>query len=153
MEKSIAYLPQISTIKKRIKVFEKLLSDEFGYNIKLSADGLDFQIAIDNVAKSVSECLSIPMNMLFKSRGKESVTEARHIACYLCKTRIEDVSYKAIGSYFGDRDHSTIIHSVNTVLNLIDVKDEQILAKLEKCNEYINEKIKQHATPILHKTE
>ena len=48
-----------------------------------------------------------------KTRKKEIVI-ARQIAMYLCKL-FTDHSLKTIGLHFGGRDHSTVIHAINSV--------------------------------------
>ncbi|ERP31175.1 chromosomal replication initiator protein DnaA [Chitinivibrio alkaliphilus] len=48
-----------------------------------------------------------------KSRSKE-VAQARQIGMFLCKEHT-DLSLKAIGTEFGGRDHSTVVHAVKTV--------------------------------------
>jgi chromosomal replication initiator protein len=47
-----------------------------------------------------------------KTRKKE-IAQARQISMYLCKM-LTDNSLKTIGLHFGGRDHSTVIHAVNT---------------------------------------
>jgi chromosomal replication initiator protein len=53
-----------------------------------------------------------------KTRKKE-VSTARQVAMYFAK-EYTDYSLKQIGQYFGGRDHSTVIHAVQCVHNLID---------------------------------
>ncbi len=52
--------------------------------------------------------------LLGKGRKKE-VKDARHLAIYLYRKRL-DYSYKEIGSVFGGRDHSTVMHSEKMVI-------------------------------------
>ncbi len=52
-------------------------------------------------------------DLLSRSR-KQSVAKARQIAMYLCRELTEE-SYAHIGSRFGGRDHSTVIHAYRKI--------------------------------------
>ena len=56
--------------------------------------------------------------MKAKTRKRE-VVEARQIAMFLAKKHT-DLSLKAIGFHFGKRDHSTVIHAITTVNDMMD---------------------------------
>ena len=47
-------------------------------------------------------------------RRTRTLVVPRQVAMYLIKTSL-DLPYTDIGSLFGGRDHSTVIHSVNKV--------------------------------------
>jgi len=51
---------------------------------------------------------------------------------YLAKEKT-DLSLKSIGYHFGGRDHSTVIHAVQTVSDLVakDAETRDILTKLK----------------------
>ena len=53
--------------------------------------------------------------LISKSRQMEIVT-ARHVAIYLCR-ELTSSSLMSIGNFFGNRDHSTVIHACKTVEN------------------------------------
>ncbi|MEL6413198.1 MAG: helix-turn-helix domain-containing protein, partial [Bacteroidota bacterium] len=53
-----------------------------------------------------------------KSRKREVVL-ARQTAMYLSK-KYTNHSLKSIGDYFGGRDHSTVIHALQTINDLLD---------------------------------
>ena len=71
-------------------------------------------ISIESIQKLVAEHFSIPLNAIIGDSRRKEVAIARHIAIYLCK-QLTDSSLKTIGLYFGNRDHSTVIHSCNMV--------------------------------------
>ena len=57
-----------------------------------------------------------------KSKSKtDNIAYARHIAVYIIK-KLTDLSYKAIGSFIGGRDHSTVISSFNKAEHYISTK-------------------------------
>ncbi|MFB6240005.1 MAG: helix-turn-helix domain-containing protein, partial [Gemmatimonadota bacterium] len=51
---------------------------------------------------------------LTSKRRTRNLTVPRQVAMYLIKNLL-DLPYTEIGELFGDRDHSTVIHSVNKV--------------------------------------
>ena len=57
------------------------------------------------------------------SRRRQLVT-ARHIAMYVMRD-LTDLSFPAIAAEFGDRDHTTVIHAVNKI--------KQLMSNASKC--------------------
>jgi chromosomal replication initiator protein len=67
------------------------------------------------------------------ARRQKSITTARQIAMYLCKN-LTTKSLPDIGKGFGGKDHSTVIHSVKKVKEMLQTDktfsaDLEILAK------------------------
>ena len=56
------------------------------------------------------------------SRRRQLVT-ARHIAMYVMRD-LTDLSFPAIASEFGDRDHTTVIHAVNKIKQLMSERQQ-----------------------------
>ncbi|MDQ7065502.1 MAG: chromosomal replication initiator protein DnaA [candidate division KSB1 bacterium] len=71
-------------------------------------------ITIEEIQKIVSEYYHIPDDLLRAKTRKKEVAIARQIAMYLAKKHTKH-SLKTIGLHFGGRDHSTVIHAVNTI--------------------------------------
>ena len=82
-------------------------------------------VSPDTIIKSVSKYLSISeIKMKGKDRDREYVI-ARQIAIWMLR-KYTLLSLKNIGLLF-NRDHTTVIHSVNTVDNFIQIKDNHFL--------------------------
>ena len=66
------------------------------------------------------------------SRSK-NIAYPRQIAMYLCR-EVANMSYPKIGEDFGNRDHSTVMHSVEKIENEIKVNKDlaNIIEKLKK---------------------
>lgn len=66
-----------------------------------------------------------------KSRTK-NIANARHIAIYLCRTRLE-MPFAKIGFEFGNRDHSTIMSSYEKMMKLLKEKEtfQQAVMQIE----------------------
>ena len=58
-----------------------------------------------------------------KSKKKE-IAVGRQIAMYLAK-HLTESSLKTIGLHFGGRDHSTVIHAVNTIAKRVESVAEE----------------------------
>jgi chromosomal replication initiator protein len=80
------------------------------------------EVTIENIQKLVAEYFSMPYDrMLAKTRRRE-VVQARQITMYLAK-KFTKSSLKNIGQHFGGFDHTTVIHSCQTVENLMDTDE------------------------------
>lgn len=83
-------------------------------------------ITIETIAKTVCNYYKVPMGDL---RGKVKTKEValpRQVAMFLINKLIKP-TLKENGNYFGGRDHSTVLHAVNTIKDRIKV--ESILAQ------------------------
>lgn len=77
------------------------------------------EITIDSIQKMVCDYFSVPYDKLLQKTRKREVVQARQITMYLAKTFTKN-SLKTIGEHFGGRDHTTVIHSCQTVKDLMD---------------------------------
>ena len=82
-------------------------------------NNIEKEVDIDKIQKSVSNYFSISIHDLKDKTRRKEVATARQVAMYFAK-EYTDYSLKQIGQYFGGRDHSTVIHAVQCVHNLID---------------------------------
>ena len=84
---------------------------------KDTANGKD-SIELEDIAKAVSHRFGIsPSALKSKARGKK-VTQARHIAMYLSR-KMTSSTQREIGQFFGNRDHTSVIHAISKVLQLL----------------------------------
>ncbi|MGL5296338.1 MAG: chromosomal replication initiator protein DnaA [Culicoidibacterales bacterium] len=79
-------------------------------------------ISIYKVQKVVSSYFNIQVDDLKSKKRKQPLVKYRHIAVYLSKL-LTDSSLQKIGKEFGGRDHTTIMHSIQTIES--DLKTEQ----------------------------
>lgn len=78
--------------------------------LKKFANISDTTINPEKIIEIVCRELKVaPVELKSRSRRQE-VAEARHIAMFLC-TEYSKLTLKAIGLYFGGRDHATVIHA------------------------------------------
>ncbi|TXH23215.1 MAG: chromosomal replication initiator protein DnaA [Chitinophagaceae bacterium] len=77
------------------------------------------EITIDSIQKMVCEYFDVPYDKLLQKTRKREIVQARQITMYLAKSFTKN-SLKTIGEHFGGRDHTTVIHSCQTVKDLMD---------------------------------
>ncbi|NTU96690.1 MAG: chromosomal replication initiator protein DnaA [Chlorobiaceae bacterium] len=88
------------------------------------------RLTLDIIEKAVCSYFSITPNDLKGKSKKKEIAMGRQIAMYLSKM-MTDSSLKTIGLHFGGRDHSTVIHAVNT----IGKRKESVLEERKKLEE------------------
>jgi len=77
------------------------------------------EITIDAIQKMVCEYFGVGFEKLSQKTRKREIVQARQISMYLAKSFTKN-SLKTIGDHFGGRDHTTVIHSCQTVKDLMD---------------------------------
>lgn len=87
--------------------------------IKNFIKDIETEVGIDFIQKSVSEYYGIHADELKAKTRKKEIVIARQMAMYFSKEFTQH-SLKSIGYHFGGRDHSTVIHAVQTVNDMIE---------------------------------
>ncbi|WP_308692932.1 chromosomal replication initiator protein DnaA [uncultured Treponema sp.] len=90
-----------------IDIAKKLLSD----NISKVSDG---SISIDTIQKVVANHYNISLSDIKGVKRNKKIAYSRHIAIYISRILTES-SFNEIAAEFGGKDHSTIMHSYNTI--------------------------------------
>lgn len=75
-------------------------------------------VSIDNIQKTVAEYYKIKTSDLLSKRRNRSIARPRQLAMALAK-ELTDHSLPEIGSAFGGRDHTTVLHACRKVKELI----------------------------------
>jgi chromosomal replication initiator protein len=76
------------------------------------------EVTIDTIQEIIADYFKVSIaDMKSKSRKKENVYP-RQLAMFLAK-EYTDLPLKSIGYHFGGRDHSTVIHSIQAVNQMI----------------------------------
>ena len=98
------------------------------------------EMGIDTIQSVISSFFKVTLAELTgKSRKKELVVP-RQIAMFFCK-EFTNFSLKSIGYHFGGRDHSTVIHAVQTISDLC-TKDGEIRQNVQQLGEMFKQKAK-----------
>jgi chromosomal replication initiator protein len=77
------------------------------------------EISVKAILSAVSEYYDIPLTLITGKTRKQEVVLARQMAMYIIKQNTA-LSLKSIGSHFGGRDHTTVIHSCQMMKNYLE---------------------------------
>lgn len=100
---------------------------------------IDTEVGIDYIQKTVSEYFKVEVESLKDKIRKKEIVIARQVAMYFAK-EYTNHSLKAIGYHFGGRDHSTVIHAVQSVNDMMDTN-----ASFKTSVEELRKKLKMKA--------
>lgn len=95
-------------------------------NLKVSVER---RVTVDEIQKLVSEHFGLKQADLLSERRTRSVARPRQVAMWLCKQHTTR-SYPDIGRRFGGRDHTTVLHAVKKIEELL-TSDDQIARDVE----------------------
>ncbi|NND72110.1 MAG: chromosomal replication initiator protein DnaA [Rhodothermales bacterium] len=76
-------------------------------------------MSIDEIQVAVCDYFNLTVDLVCAKTRKREVVQARQIAMFFCKELTQN-SLKTIGLHFGGRDHSTVIHANQSVMNQIE---------------------------------
>lgn len=76
-------------------------------------------IGIQDIQQAVAKHYNLPVDILSAKTRRAEVAVARQVAMFLCR-QITEEPLKEIGSRFGGRDHTTVIHACQTVEDMMD---------------------------------
>ncbi len=95
--------------------------------------GISEKNDIHRIQKIVSEYFQITVEDIRSKKRSSNISFPRQIAMYLCRNMTSE-SFPKIGTEFGGKDHSTVMHSVEKIEQEIKVnKDlEKIIEKLKQ---------------------
>lgn len=99
------------------------------------------ELSIESIQKHVANHFDLKLDTLISKSRKQEVAIARQIAMFLSK-RLTPHPLKMIGLHFGNRDHSTVVHAIQTVEK--KCKNDSSFARM--IDEF-TEAIKQKYTP------
>lgn len=120
----ISLIAQASLTRKEIDL------DLAKSTLKHTINETSKEVTIDTIIESVTEHFNVRIpDLKGKSRLREIVLP-RQVAMFLAKN-LTNLSLKSIGYHFGGRDHSTVIHAIQTVNDLMDT-DRDIQQSVNK---------------------
>jgi len=93
-------------------------------NIELAKESLkdilaiqNRQVSLETIQKTVADYYKIKLADMFSKKRTRIISRPRQIAMMLSK-ELTQLSYPDIGEAFGGRNHTTVIHAVNTISEL-----------------------------------
>jgi chromosomal replication initiator protein len=90
-------------------------------------------LCVENIQSKVAEFYNLKISDLKSKRRHRNLAVPRQIAMYLCKTHLTS-SFPELGSKFGGKDHTTVMHAVSKIRNCLtnDVTIKTDVEELEK---------------------
>ena len=76
------------------------------------------RITIDEIQRKVAEHYTLRLSDMHSARRSRNVARPRQIAMYLCK-KLTPRSLPEIGRKFGGRDHTTVMHAVRKIEEMV----------------------------------
>ena len=130
LEGSITRLIAYSTIMGGAKITLDLAIEALKDFI---SKGISEKNDIHRIQKIVSEYFQISVEDIRSKKRSSNISFPRQIAMYLCRTMTSE-SFPKIGTEFGGKDHSTVMHSVEKIEKEIKVNKDlsNIIEKLKK---------------------
>jgi chromosomal replication initiator protein len=106
----------------KLLAFSSLTRREISVDLAREALGNDpaharpdqIRVTPEQIVERTAELWNVSVEDMKSKRRTRTLVVPRQVAMYLIKTTL-DLPYTDIGSLFGGRDHSTVIHSVNKV--------------------------------------
>lgn len=98
------------------------------------------EVGIDYIQKVVAKHFNINLIDLTSKSRKKEIVAARNMAIYTAKLYTKH-SLKAIGSHFGGKNHSTIVHAINSIEEKLKI-DNKIKEQIEVIKKSIRLPIK-----------
>ena len=110
MEGALVKLLALASLKKEditVDLSKKVIEDIIG-EAALS------QVSMTQITSEVSKTYKVTAKQLMGKTRKMEVVNARHISMFLCR-EMTSSSLLSIGKFFGNRDHSTVIHACKMI--------------------------------------
>jgi chromosomal replication initiator protein len=102
---------------------------------------IDTEMSMDYLHKIVTEHFNVSLESIKSKTRKKEIVIARQVAMYLAKQYTKH-SLKSIGEFCGGRDHSTVIHAIQAVNDMLDT-EQQFRASLEEIKRKVKIKLPQ----------
>ncbi len=114
LEGVLVSLSAHSTLNNR-KIDLKLTSEV----VDIFSHNMSKELSIANIQQIVSDFFNISIDHIIGKTRKRNIVVARQLGMYFAK-KLTTLSLKEIGKHFGNRDHTTVMHSIKTINDLID---------------------------------
>lgn len=131
---------QSPEVKTRIASWESELRSMTGdETIKLMPAGLPEQnLTLEEIAEIVMYVTDVEYNQLVGKSRKRHIILARHLVCYFGYKR-HVFSWKDVGTYLGNRDHTTAMAGRNSIQDLLDAGDLATVNAVSQVGTYLSE--------------
>lgn len=115
--------------------YESMLISGFSDKQRKKGYSYEKDEVIEHIKQVVCEYFNIPILHFEEAVRFRYIVQARQIAMYFAN-KLTKCPLEQIGQQIGDKDHSTVIHSFETVNNLIET-DRKFAAKVNDIEELL----------------
>lgn len=79
-------------------------------------------IKLKEIAETVRKYYNIDKEDFIGQRRYRYLAEPRQMYCYISRERVKEASLLSIGRFIGHKDHSTVIHAIKKINNLLPIE-------------------------------
>ncbi len=116
----------------KICVFYKISSTSTPIDIPFAEEALKDMIKPDKIHEitpeliinTVCEHYHLTLEQITSSNRSQNIAKPRMIIMYLCKNMISNMTLKEIGSYLGGRNHTTVMHAYEKIVEELSKNEE-----------------------------
>ncbi len=120
----------IVRLGKELKVTRNAVTLDFIKKVIREITGNKKSVSIEAILYAVSDRFNVSISQLQSKSRTRSLTLPRQITMYLSR-KLTNMSLTEIGGFLGGRDHSTVIHADEKIIELLK-KDKNLLFVLQK---------------------
>ena len=120
----------IVRLGKELKVTRNAITLDFIKKVIREITGNKKSVSIEAILHAVSNRFNVSISQLQSKSRTRSLALPRQITMYLSR-KITNMSLTEIGGFLGGRDHSTVIHADEKIIELLK-KDKNLLFVLQK---------------------
>ena len=128
LEGALVRVQAFATMQNR-EITTSLAADALKSMIK----GLDKEVTIGKIQQDVARYYHITVEDLKGKRRVKAIVTPRQIAMYLAR-ELTDASFPKIGSEFGGKDHTTVLHAHEKITKVIE-EDAKMKREIEEIKD------------------
>ncbi|GIW21497.1 MAG: hypothetical protein KatS3mg068_0504 [Candidatus Sericytochromatia bacterium] len=121
----------------RVTAYAQLINTEATVNLAKTILGKEpiKELTLEDIQNAVANFYGIKVEDLLSNLKTKEVTWARHIAMYIARD-LTKAPFQKIGMFFKRRDHTTVMHAIEKVKNLVQ-NDPSVHKEVKKVIESI----------------
>jgi len=91
------------------------------------------------ILQIVSYCMGVPPNDITGKCRKREITSARFLVLHFMNVYLPWTSLKEKAELIGYKEHTAVLHGLQTASDLLDTVDQKFTEAFEKCNQLMKE--------------
>lgn len=105
-----------------------------------TADSSANAVSLDRITMLVARYFRISRKLLVGSQRKRTLVRARSLAMYLAR-QLTPLSFQRIGQYFGNRDHTTVIHACRQIEERVQQGDPEVRKAIDDLLDKLGQRV------------